>query len=305
MTAPALLLLALLAQTAPRPGDDAEIVRGYYATAAYEEALAHIERLPPARVTPDLERYRALCLIALGRPEEGTLAFERLVRQAPQYDIPAADLPPRMLTMFRDVRQRVLPQVVHDWYARGRTAVDENRHDTAVVELRALIGLIDELAADGGPAFTELRHLADGFLRLAEAEMALAARAAALAEAPPPAPVPEEPPPPPANSLVIEPLVIYSRADQNVTPPVDLSRFMPAWTPPPAARNTTYRGELEIVVDEAGRASDARMLRPTHAAYDVVLVDATDGWRFEPARRDGVPVKYRLTFDVVLTPPAR
>lgn len=47
------------------------------------------------------------------------------------------------------------------------------------------------------------------------------------------------------------------------------------------------------------------MLRPTHPSYDVALIAATMSWRFEPARRGDDPVKYRLTFDVILTPPER
>ncbi len=34
----------------------------------------------------------------------------------------------------------------------------------------------------------------------------------------------------------------------------------------------------------------------------VSLLAATRTWRFEPARLNGEPVKYRLTFEVVLAP---
>lgn len=310
MFASLLLLVVLLAQApASSATPDIDIVRAHYATAAYEEALAHIGRLDPSAVTPELERYRALCLMALGRPEEGTLAFERLVRQAPTYDIPESELSPRMLTAFRDVRQRVLPLVIRDAYERARTHLDEKRYDTAVVELGQVLSLIDTVSATGHAAtFADLRQLADGFLRLAQAEQELARRAAALAEqaaaAEAAAAEAAVEPPSPAN-LIVERIVVYTRDDRDVVPPVELSRFMPPWNPPAALRHAAYRGELEVVVDEAGRAEDARMLQPTHPVYDVALIAATSSWRFEPARRNGDPVKYRLTFDVALTPPER
>jgi hypothetical protein len=304
----AFFLLLTLGQAAPP--DNLAIVRGHYAAAAYEEALAHVAGLGAAAVTPEIEQFRALCLLALGRNEEGQQSFERLVRQAPLYVIPEAEISPRMFAVFRDVRRRVLPLVVRERYNRGKSAFDEKQYDTAVVELRDLMRLLnDPDAATDATTFADLRQLTDGFLRLAEAELALAARAAAppppLA---PPGPVEAAPatPAPAAtrdDGLRVTRIVVYSRADREVVPPVELERFMPPWNPPAVmARFLEYRGELEVVVDEAGRVEGARMLRQTIPSYDLTLIGATAGWRFAPARRNGEPVKFRLTFEVVLAP---
>jgi hypothetical protein len=252
--------------------------------------------------------------MALGRTEEGTLAFERLVRRSPLYLIDRAEISPRMFEVFSDVRQRVLPLVVREMYNRGKASYDDKRYETATAELRELMRVLsDPDAATDATTFADLRQLADGFLRLAEAEMALAARAA---EAPLPAPEPEaapEAPPsvpvaaapaasPRPDGVIVERIVIYSRDDRDVVPPFEVSRFMPPWTPPSAMRGVEYRGELEVIIDERGRVQGSRMVRPSNPSYDVMLIGATEGWRFGPARLDGDPVKYRLTYQVVLAP---
>lgn len=301
--------LSLLLGVGQAPPDDLTTVREHYATAAYEEALAHIGALDPAQVTPRLEQYRALCLMALGRTEEGTLAFERLVRRSPLYIIPEAEVSPRMFDLFSDVRQRVLPLVVREMFNRGKASYDEKRYEAATAELRELMRLLsDPAATTDATTFADLRQLADGFLRLAEAEMAAAARAAAP---PPPVADPVAAPATPAaapaaaastrpDAVVVERIVVYSREDREVVPPVEVSRFMPPWNPPPAMRSVEYRGELEVIVDETGRVQDRRMVRPSNPSYDVTLLGATESWRFEPARLNGTAVKYRLTYQIVL-----
>src|SRR4051812_19298401 len=74
--------------------------RELYATAAYDEALASLDRLADARAVSDRDRamidqYRALCLLALNRPEEATAAVESMVRHDPLYAPAQDDISPR------------------------------------------------------------------------------------------------------------------------------------------------------------------------------------------------------------------
>ena len=39
--------------------------------------------------------------------------------------------------------------------------------------------------------------------------------------------------------------------------------------------------------------------------YDSKLIAAAKQWRFQPARKDGVAVKYRKTIAILLSPPTR
>ena len=57
--------------------------RDLYASAAYEDALAVINRVPEASSPPDearvLSQYRAFCLIALGRTSEADRAIQAMI----------------------------------------------------------------------------------------------------------------------------------------------------------------------------------------------------------------------------------
>jgi outer membrane biosynthesis protein TonB len=44
------------------------------------------------------------------------------------------------------------------------------------------------------------------------------------------------------------------------------------------------------------------MLERIATFYDAALVEAARKWRFEPARRSGVPVRFRHHIEVVLRP---
>ena len=79
---------------------------------------------------------------------------------------------------------------------------------------------------------------------------------------------------------------------------------MPPWNPSnPALRMSTFRGSLEVVIDEKGMVESAIMRRPATESYDLTLLQATKQWRFRPARRADEPVKYRMFFDILLRPP--
>ena len=95
---------------------------------------------------------------------------------------------------------------------------------------------------------------------------------------------------------------IYSDVDR-IQPPVPVQRDVPRWTPPDAAaRQTTHRGHVEIVVDETGAVESVALADSVHAKYDASLLEATRKWRYRPATRNGQPVRYRLLTEVVLRP---
>src|SRR5215213_1286768 len=81
------------------PVTDVEHVRTLYVAAAYAEALAAIPSPDSEPARTDLEQYRALCLLALGRDAEAVSAVERLVRDHPTFLPPASETTPRMLSI--------------------------------------------------------------------------------------------------------------------------------------------------------------------------------------------------------------
>jgi TonB family protein len=75
---------------------------------------------------------------------------------------------------------------------------------------------------------------------------------------------------------------------------------------PPAAEKYGLAGSvtLEVTIDEKGNVTDTRVLSG-HSAFRAAAQKVVRGWRFVPATRDGVPVKYTLTQVVEFTQRAR
>ena len=53
------------------------------------------------------------------------------------------------------------------------------------------------------------------------------------------------------------------------------------------------------MVDEAGAVTDARIMQSVTRVYDKVLLESVKQWRYQPALKDGRPVKYRRMTAVV------
>jgi tetratricopeptide (TPR) repeat protein len=287
---------------------DLDAVKSLYAQAAYEDALQRLSSISAEHLTEQLDRYRALSLLALGRGDEAEQTFERMVRRDPLYALDATDVSPRVAAVFAAVRARTLPDAAREWYARGKSSYDQHHYADAVTQLTVLLAALADPAMPGSStAVDDMKQLAEGFLRLSQIEVDAAVRAAmpppvvlpAAPVAPPPSPPPAEAPA--SDALVVTKIVIYSASDTGVVPPIELERRMPPWTPPNAlARTQTYRGALEVIVDEAGGVESARMATETVPAYDVTLLDAARRWRYRAAMRNAQPVKYRLIYNVVL-----
>lgn len=72
-------------------------------------------------------------------------------------------------------------------------------------------------------------------------------------------------------------------------------------TYPPEARREGLRGEVvvEFTVDENGRVVDARAVRSTSSVFEAAAVSGVLRWRFEPGRRAGEVVRFRMMVPVV------
>jgi TonB family protein len=290
------ILLGDGARVAAAAADLAE-VRELYAAASYEEALAAIETLE-APAQPELvEQLRALCLLGLGRTQDAERSLERLIVMKPLYAVPD-DASPRLLKMFGDVRRRSLPAAARQLYARAKTSYDKKEYGAAATQFGEVIAIAKHPdAAAHGAALEDLRQLAEGFKTLSETELA-ARKAAAEAQAAAAAAA-VKPPPPPTPAAPTR----YSSGDRDVQAPVALNRTLPSWKPTnPLIAQRTFRGLLEVIVNEEGTVEWAQIAKATMPAYDAELMDATKNWRFRPAMRLGVPVRYQLSLEIVLLP---
>jgi TonB family protein len=271
--------------------------RDLYASAAYEEALAVLNGLPPssrpAEETRVIEQYRALCLLALGRMAEAEHAIETVVSGEPMYR-PAAEVSPRLRIVFSDVRKRVLPGVVQEQYAHAKTEYDHKDFAAAANDFTKVLDVMNDpdlTTALNQPPLSDIRTLAIGF-------KALAVNAAA----PPPLP----PPPPPAPVAVRpevpsvpQPPKVYTVEDPGVSPPVPLRQDLP---PFPGNVPVGKTGMIEVLIDESGAVESVFMRRQVGPNYDSLALAAARNWRYRPATVNGMPVKFRKAVQVTVRP---
>jgi hypothetical protein len=289
---------ALLLTTPPLFAADQESIaaaRDLYASAAYEDALAILNKLPennrPIEEAKAIEQYRAFCLLALGRTAEAEHAIETVIAAEPMYR-PTNDLSPRVRNAFSDVRRRVLPSIIQQKYAHAKAAFDRKEFAAAAAGFSQVLDAMadpDVAAAAGQPPLVDLRTLAVGFKDLAT-----------TAAAPPPPPVaPAAPPPAPVEPPAPKVAKIYTVGDSDVIPPVVLKQELPAY---PGQVVLPRQGLIEVVIDENGAVENAFMRMSVINTYDGLAIAAAKNWRYRPAMLNGTPVKYRKAVQVTIKP---
>jgi hypothetical protein len=286
------VLALLLAMTPAVHAQSLVTARQLYANAEYNDALSMLDALavrePSQDERRDIELYRTLCLLAVGRRTDAERAIETLVIHDPLYRPAAEEVPPRMRSAFTDTRKRLLPTILQQKYMEAKTAFDRDDFLTAVTGFKQVLdGLADPdmSAATSQPPLSDLRTLAVGFHELS-----------AKAIAPPP--------PPPAPAPVAAPVVpqvprLYSLGDPGVVPPITILQKVPSFR---GKVVSAAMGILELVIDGTGAVESARMRVPLNGAYDKLVLSAAKTWQYQPATVDGVPVKFRKMVQVSLVP---
>jgi hypothetical protein len=309
----ALLLAAIVAWPARLFAEDSlSAARDLYAAAAYEDALATLDRLRAGGVvkvdeTRTVDQYRAFCLLALGKQAEAAQAIEAVVSADPSYYPSNNDVSPRVRAAFSDVRRRLLPDLAQQRYVLAKASFDRKDYRVAAESFGQLLDLFadpDLASAASKPPLTDLRMLALGFRDLsAQALVPPQPLAPTPAPAPVPALGPQTPPvaaaPPPSAPTPEPPPRIFASSDTNVLPPAAIRQDVPSFS------GTLFRpitGIIEVVVDENGGVMSATIRGPMNPQYDRQVLSAAAGWRYKPALLNGVPVRYRKFIQIALTP---
>jgi TonB family protein len=278
-----LVMSAPVAAFAQGVDDALKRAKDLYASASYEEALQLLDTLKDSTPSTEASAYSVFCLVALGRKDEARTAIEAIVKADPLYRPSEGQVSPRIRAFFDEVRKPHVAEATRESYASGKAAFDRKDWRTAVAEFDRTIALVSEAAAID-PTVGDLKTLAAGFRDLA--------RTALL---PPPAPTPAPvaaPPPPPT---------VYGPAQTNVVKPIPVAKPLPAWHPTPVEAKMNFSGEIEVVIDEQGKVISASLIRTVNPRYDPELLQAAKSWTFQPATKDGVPVRYRYTVAVNLS----
>jgi hypothetical protein len=269
-----------------------QTAQALYASASYDEALAMLERLEkqplPSGDAVELQQNRALCLLALGRTADAEEALAAVVKTDPMYRPAEATTAPRVRTMFKDVRSKLLASVMVSVYNDARTAYDQHQFADALKgfqQVQALAADPDLPAADA-KGVQEYKVLADGFAKLADAAANPPAPAPVAAPAPA-APPPSAPPAPPAPDYTR----VFDSNDKTVTPPVTLRQDMPRWVT--QGQPLPRGGALELIIAAEGVVERATLTQGMSPTFDHQLLEATKNWKYQPATVDGHPVRYR------------
>jgi len=291
------LLLTVFARIVSA-GDDASLDRAksLYASAAYDEALTVLDQVSVTPAPDDrmaIAAYRVYCLLALDRQEEARALIDRLLHQSPLFVPSDNEASPRIQTVFRDVRRAALPKIARERYADAKAAFDRKDPLTAR-QFDDLLTLLDDADLKDWSAAADLRAVASAFRDLAKVVAAASAPTAPAARA--------------AESPVQQPLeppdVTYTSADADVTPPVPLSQRTPQWRPSSREAAQDYRGVLRLLIDKSGLVLSATMPTGTLPLYDDALIRAAREWKFQPAQKQGRPVRYLKIIEIHLAPSA-
>jgi len=266
-----------------------------YASAAYDEALAILNLADIPTDVVEVDQYRALCLLALGRGDDASQVIQRIVEKNPSFEPLAMQVSPRIQEVFRTVQRRVLPSLVRQAYADGKAAFESGNLERAKASFERVVANLNALDAMGSNELADLRILSNGFLDL----VGTISKVPARPEPSPPARA-SQPAVAAPSSTITPSSTIHAAGEADVRPPVPISQVMPPWRPT-KQETQTYEGVLVVLIDEKGAVTDVNVLGTLRPSYDALLRRAASGWRFQPAMMNGVPVKYRKVVAIRLT----
>ena len=297
-------LLFVFAGIVSASGENFDRAKSLYASAAYDEALTVLDQLsgtPAPDDSTSIAAYRVYCLLALNRQDEARVLIERLLHQSPFF-VPSADeAPPKIQSIFRDERRATLPKIAKERYVDAKTAFERKDSLTAARQFDELLTLLEDPDLREWSAAADLRAVASAFRDLARATAAPSPASAG----PVAARAPASPPPDPGRPAEV-PLErsdrIYTAADADVSAPVPVAQRTPQWRPTSQEAGQDYRGVLRLLIDRSGAVESVAMPSGTRPQYDQALLRAAREWRFQPARRQGLPVRYLKVVEIHLAP---
>lgn len=266
------LVLWLLLFFSPLAGaqDALSAARALYTSARYEEALGAFDAMkshgvPTTAAALAVEQGRALCLLALDRKADALAAIAALVNLDPFFLPGDEDMSPKLRNAFRDGRRRALPDVLDRLSRRAKDAYDAGNLFDASTGFSRVLALLDDPDVTLAPKpRTDLRLMAMEFLGLTRSASRL-----------------------------------FDGAAKNVTAPVAIMTDVQVPDRVRPADSATTMG-VEVVVTAQGTVESAVVRDPDSAGLAPQVVRAALEWRYSPALRDGVPVRYRMVVRVVV-----
>ncbi|MGE0703712.1 MAG: hypothetical protein AB7F99_05845 [Vicinamibacterales bacterium] len=151
--------------------DGLDQAKALYGSAAYDEALAMLDRLQAGTLEEtgkEVALYRMFCLLVLDRRDEAAVVIEEIVTSDPFYLPAAGQASPRIRGIFEEGRKALLPVVARQLYVDAKEALA--LHDpTATAQFDRLVRLLADPGLQNDGTLADLRFLATEFRDLAEA----------------------------------------------------------------------------------------------------------------------------------------
>ncbi|HTM05568.1 MAG TPA: hypothetical protein VL173_18790 [Vicinamibacterales bacterium] len=289
------IALMLAVTTAPLAADGLDTLvdeaKALYANASYEAALKLLDAAPAT--ADDADEYRALCLLALNRTDDAQRVLERLITHAPTLVPASDDFPPRFLSLYNAVRERLLPTIVMDVLAKAREDFKTSKPTEAARRFQQVLTLSKEPslaerqevqgAATVAAAFLDLLKATDGASsRAALAAPRPTAASAAAAATTTPAPEPAKP---------------------VTAPAVAIRQTVPRWSATSRGEPaSTLQGAVRILIGVDGKVRFASIEARIDPRYDELLLNAAYNWVYKPAMMNGMPVESERLITVQVTP---
>jgi TonB family protein len=234
--------------------------KALYDAAAYEEALT---LLGPVK-EPEAQQYKALCMLALGRPQDAAGAIESLVSAEPMFEPSAEDVPPRFVTLVAEAKRKLLPVIARRTFTEAREQFRNGARDAALVKFDLVVALASTPPFKETSDAEDLRTLASGFVDLA--------RASAPAKPEPKAPEPTVAAQPPALPEVTQPVAV-----RQVIPPI----------PTDVGARAGPSASVRVEIGADGKVTAATIQQSAHPLYDQLLIQAARQWTYTPASLNG------------------
>jgi TonB family protein len=239
--------------------------KALYDAAAYEDALTVLSPVD----MPEAQQYKALCLLALGRTQDAVGAVEKLVTAQPMFEPSAQDVPPRFMTLVSDTKRKLLPSLARRAFNEGRDQFRSGSREEALTRFNLVVALTSDPSFKQSADAEDLRTLATGFIDLAKAT------------APPPAPSP---------AAVTKPVETAPSLDPpDVKQPIVVKQYIP---PVPTEVGTQGNPvvSVRVVIGTSGKVTQATIQQSSHPLYDRLVLQAAQGWVYQPATMNGRPV---------------
>ena len=104
---------------------------------------------------------------------------------------------------------------------------------------------------------------------------------------------------PETTEPAVDPLLsaaVFDSRDVNVTPPVTLRLRLPTL----GENDLAQAGVVETIVSASGEVEKVKLVSPPQSVHEAMILSAIKTWRFQPAMKDGQPVRYRHLIPISL-----